>query len=58
MNLDNRLLTIMWTHIHVGPHISEKAIIQITRLSDYPNHFARYVRSIRKTTPAKKNTTV
>ena len=47
MNLDDRLLTIMWTHM------------ASTNLKMWtPNHFIPCVRSIRKTTPAKKVTTV
>ena len=47
VNLDNRLLTIMWTHM------------ANTNLKMWtPNHFIPCVRSIRKTTPAKKVTTV
>ena len=47
MDLDNRLLTIMWTHM---------ANTNIKMWT--PNHFVPCVRSIRKTTPAKKNTTI
>ena len=47
MNLDNRFLTIMWTHMTND------------RLKMWtPNHFVPCVRSIRKTTPPKKITTV
>ena len=47
MNLDNCLLTIMWTHM------------TNTNLKMWtPNHFVPCIRSIRKTTPAKKITTV
>ena len=47
MNSDNRLLTSMWTHL------------SNTNLKIWtPNHFVPCVRSIRKTTPAKKITTV
>ena len=47
MNLDNCLLTIMWTHM------------TNTNLKMWtPNHFVPCVRSIRKTTPAKKITTI
>ena len=47
MNSDNRLLTSMWTHM------------SNTNLKIWtPNHFVPCVRSIRKTTPAKKITTV
>ena len=47
MNLDNCLLTIMWTHM------------ANTNLKMWtPNHFVLCVRSICKTTPAKKIITV
>ena len=47
MNLDNRLLTIMWTHM-------TNTSLKIWT----PKNFVPCVRSIRKTTPAKKITTV
>ena len=47
INLDNCLLNVMWTHM------------TNTNLKMWtPNHFVPCVRSIRKTTPAKKITTV
>ena len=45
--MDNRLLTIMWTHM------TNTSLKMWT-----PNHFVPYVRSISKITPAKKITTV
>ena len=47
MNLDNRLVTIMWTHM------TNTSLKMWT-----PKHFVPCVRSIRKITPAKKITTV